>query len=317
MKLLSLFTGIGAFETALKNCNISFELVNFCEINKPATLAYCAVHEEDINKNLWDVSKTDWNQIPKIDLLTHGSPCQSFSISGRGEGGDQGSGTKSSLMWNTVEAISILKPTWVIWENVKNLLSAKHRHNFENYLKTLEGYGYTNSYAVLNSKYFDSPQSRERIFVISNLEGKQVNLDFPKSLTKNFTSIEEQPTDQQALPIHVTDEMKIRKSEKTLFKLNMVGLFGDRGYEQSRRIYDANGLIPTLTTACDTKFIFEKNGEYFIRRITTKEAWRAMGFSDIQHDAAAKVCTKVRLYHQAGNSIVVPVLEAIFRRMFT
>lgn len=314
MKLLSLFSGIGAFEKALKNLNIPFETVAFCEINKPAATAYCAVHGESIDKNLWDVAAVDWAKLGQVDIITHGSPCQSFSISGRGEGGDPGSGTKSSLMWNTVEGIKTLKPEWVIWENVKNLLSAKHRHNFENYLTTLESFGYTNSYAVLNSKWFGSAQSRERIYTISNLSGKKIDLDFPKIVTANFQNIVETSADK--LELFVTDEMKTRKSETQLQKLNMVGMVGTRGYEQSRRVYDANGLVPTLTTGCDTKLLFREGENYWIRRITPLEAWRAMGFGDADYAAAATVCTPARLYHQAGNSIVVPVLEALLGRMF-
>lgn len=315
MKLLSLFTGIGAFEKALKNLNIPFETVAFCEINEAAAKAYCAVHEEAIQKNLVNVAVVDWKTLPHVDIITHGSPCQSFSISGRGEGGDPGSGTKSSLMWNTVEAIETLRPTWVIWENVKNLMSKKHRHNFENYLKTLSGFGYTNSYKVLNSKWFGSAQSRDRIFVVSNLEGRSIDLEFPKNVTKNFKSIIELTT-KTPNEFTVTDEMKVRKSSTPLQKLHMVGMIGTSGYEQPRRVYDAEGLLPTLTTGCDTKVLLAENDDFWIRRITPLEAWRAMGFSDTDYTAAAAVTTKSRLYHQAGNSIVVPVLEAVFGRCF-
>ena len=67
----------------------------------------------------------------------HGSPCQDFSVAGKQAGGDKDSGTRSSLMYETVRIVEKLKPKYVIWENVKNLLSKTHRHNFDNYLDTL------------------------------------------------------------------------------------------------------------------------------------------------------------------------------------
>ena len=320
MKLLSLFTGIGAFEKALKNLNIPIEVVAFCEINEPAAKSYCAVHEEQLSKNLVDVSKVDWKLLKDqgVELITHGSPCQSFSISGKGEGGDRGSGTKSSLMWNTVEAIETLRPKWVVWENVKNLMGQKHRHNFEAYLNTLESFGYTNSWKVLNSKWFGSAQSRDRIFTVSSLEGKSVDLQFKdRKITKCFLDIKEH-TDEGVLTVDpiIFEQLINKKSASKLEKLNMVGMYKAFGYEQSRRVYDESGLVPTLTTGCDTKFLVSYGDQNIVRRITALEAWLAMGFSKDDFEKASKVCSKGRLYHQAGNSIVVPVLEAIFSRMF-
>ena len=89
MKLLSLFTGIGAFEKALKNIGINYELVGFSEIDKYAIKSYCTIHNEDENKNLGDITKIDINKLPTdIDIITHGSPCQDFSIAGKQAGGD-------------------------------------------------------------------------------------------------------------------------------------------------------------------------------------------------------------------------------------
>lgn len=76
MKLLSLFSGIGAFEKALKNASVDYDLVGFSEIDKFAIKSYCAIHEVDESLNLGDVSSIDINSLPKdIDIITHGSPC--------------------------------------------------------------------------------------------------------------------------------------------------------------------------------------------------------------------------------------------------
>ena len=132
IKVFEAFAGIGCQSMALRNLGVDFELVGFSEIDKYAIKSYCAIHKVDESLNLGDITKINIEQLPKdIDLITHGSPCQDFSIAGKGQGADIGTGTRSSLMWNTVEIIRAKKPKIVIWENVKNVLSKKHKHNFE------------------------------------------------------------------------------------------------------------------------------------------------------------------------------------------
>ena len=147
------------------------QLLNFCEIDKDAEKSYCAIHKVPASLNLGDICSVDIEALPKdFTLLTHGSPCTSFSNAGLQLGGDRGSGTPSSLMWNSVEIIKHCKPKFVIWENVSNVLSPKHKHNFEEYVNTLAKNGYHSEYAVLNAKEYGTPQNRDRIFVISILE---------------------------------------------------------------------------------------------------------------------------------------------------
>ena len=153
IKLLSLFSGIGAPEQALKNIGVDHELVGFSEKDKYAVSSYCKVHDVSDGLNLGDITKIDISSLPTdIDLITHGSPCQDFSIAGQQKGGDKGTGTRSSLMWTTVDIVEHCKPIVVLWENVKNLLSKKHRHNFDGYLEIMEQLGYNNYYQVLNAK---------------------------------------------------------------------------------------------------------------------------------------------------------------------
>ena len=97
MKVLSLFSGIGAFEKALSRIGLKYEVVNYCEIDKHASKSYSAIHNVSEDLNLWDVTTIDTSKLPNdIDLITHGSPCQSFSIAGQQEGGDKGS--KNSVL---------------------------------------------------------------------------------------------------------------------------------------------------------------------------------------------------------------------------
>ena len=163
LKVLELFGGIGACTAALKRLGIDFEVVDYVEIDKYAVASFNAINETNFAPQ--DITK--WDKDIEVDLLMSGSPCQDFSLAGLGKGGDKGSGTRSSLMYENIRIIEKTKPKYVIWENVKNLLSKKHIHNFNAYLEAMGQLGYNNFYQVLNSKDYGIPQNRERVFTIS------------------------------------------------------------------------------------------------------------------------------------------------------
>ena len=163
LKIIELFGGIGACSKALERLGIDYEIVDYVEIDKYAVKSFNAIH----NTNFEPQDITTWDKDIKVDLIMHGSPCQDFSLAGKQAGGDKDSGTRSSLMYETIRIVEKLKPKYVIWENVKNLLSKKHRHNFDAYLETMEQLGYINYYQVLNAKDYGIPQNRERVFTVS------------------------------------------------------------------------------------------------------------------------------------------------------
>ena len=163
LKLLELFGGIGACSKALERLGIDYEVVDYVEIDKYAVKSFNAMHGTNFEPQ--DICK--WDKDIKVDLIMHGSPCQDFSLAGKQQGGDEGSGTRSSLMYETLRIVDKLKPKYVIWENVKNVISKKHIHNFQSYLTRMRMLGYQNYYKVLNAKDYGIPQNRERVFVIS------------------------------------------------------------------------------------------------------------------------------------------------------
>ena len=158
IKVLELFAGIGACSKALTNLGIEHEIVDAVEIDKYAVKSFNAVHGTNFEPQ--DITK--WNKDIECDLIMHGSPCQDFSVAGKQAGGDKGSGTRSSLMYETLRIVEKLKPKYVIWENVKNLVSQKHYHNFAAYLAQMEELGYRSDFQVLNAKDYGVPQNRER-----------------------------------------------------------------------------------------------------------------------------------------------------------
>ncbi len=170
MKILSLFSGIGAFEKALDNLGKDYELVAFSEIDKYATKSYCAVHGVDESLNLGDITKIDESTLPKdIDLITYGFPCQDISLAGKQKGlfNEDGTQTRSGLFFDALRLIETTQPRVAIAENVKNLTGKKFKEQFEIVLASLEQAGYNNYWKVLNAKNFGVPQNRERVFIVS------------------------------------------------------------------------------------------------------------------------------------------------------
>lgn len=169
MKLLSLFSGIGAFEKALDRLNINYELVNYCEIDKYASKAYAMMHDCDESLNLGDITKIDTTALPNdIDLITYGFPCQDISLAGKQKGFEEdGERTRSGLFFEALRIIEDTKPRIAIAENVKNLTSKKFQKEFDIVLTSLEQAGYNNYWQVLNAKDYGIPQNRERVFIVS------------------------------------------------------------------------------------------------------------------------------------------------------
>lgn len=184
MKLLSLFSGIGAFEKALDYLNINYQLVNYCEIDKYASKAYSLIHNVSEDMNLGDITKVDITKLPKdIDLISYGFPCQDISLAGKQQGmfNDDGSKTRSGLFFEALRIIEDTKPKIAIAENVKNLVSKKFNAQFKVVLQSLEEAGYNNYWKVLNAKDYGIPQNRERVFIVSiRKDIDPGSFDFPK-----------------------------------------------------------------------------------------------------------------------------------------
>ena len=163
IKIMECFGGIGALTKAFKRLGIPHKVIDYVEIDKYAVASFNAIN----GTNFEPQDICTWDKDIEVDLIMHGSPCQDFSLAGLNKGGDKDSGTRSSLMYETIRIVEKLKPKYVLWENVRNLLSKKHRHNFNAYLETMEQLGYTNYYQILNAKDYGIPQNRERVFTIS------------------------------------------------------------------------------------------------------------------------------------------------------
>lgn len=308
IQILELFGGIGSPRKALVNLGIPTKAIDYVEIDEKAVRSYNAMFKKDLAYKTQNV--VGYNLKP--DILIHGSPCQDFSIAGRQKGADEGSETRSSLMWETINIIKqmgVWKPRVVIWENVKNVLSKHMRHNFERYLSEMEKLGYTNSYATLNAMEFGLPQRRERVFTISMLDGTK--FDFSKlerTPMQKITDFLEKETDDKYL---VTQPSMLSK------------ITGEGNSTFQGRVPIIKDYCMTITTRqmrCPNSGVIElSNGRY--RYLTERECWRLQSYSDEDFDAALAVhpgrSGKMNscLYKQAGNSIPVTIFESIFKKI--
>lgn len=224
LSVLSLFSGIGAFEKALDNLEVPYELVNFCEFDKYAVKSYCAIHGVDESKNLGDITKVDESKLPQdIDILTYGFPCQDISIAGKQKGliNEDGTQTRSGLFFDALRIIEATKPKIAIAENVKNLVGKKFNAQFQVVLASLESAGYNNYWKVLNAKDFGVPQNRERVFIVSirkDIDHGLFQFPEPYPLTKRLKDVLEDVVDEKYYlsekMVATFDRHKARNAEK-------------------------------------------------------------------------------------------------------
>lgn len=181
LRVLSLFSGIGAFETALDEEDIDWQLDHYCEIDKYACMSYNQIHGTTDEDNLKDVTQIDYSKIGDIDLITYGFPCQDISVAGHQKGffDEKGNQTRSGLFFNAADVIRHTRPKFAIFENVKNLTGKKFKAEFETVLSVLDELGYNTYWKVLNAKDYGVPQNRERVFGISIRKDIDHGYDFP------------------------------------------------------------------------------------------------------------------------------------------
>lgn len=180
LRVCTTFSGYDSQCMALDRIGIPYELVAWSEIDKYAIAAHNAVYPQWADRNLGDITKVDWDNVPDFDLFTYSSPCQDFSTAGLQKGGQEGSGTRSSLFWECKKAILAKRPKYLLQENVKGLVSQKFIHDFRKWEQWLAGLGYENFCKVLNATDFNVPQHRERVFMVSCLDN--TNFRFPEKI---------------------------------------------------------------------------------------------------------------------------------------
>lgn len=330
LRVLSLFSGIGAFESALEYLGIDFEIVYFSEIDDSAARAYSALHNVPLCKNLGDISNINFTFLPRdIDIVFYGFPCQDLSLAGLQKGftNENGFLTRSGLVYYALNIINFIHPKVAICENVKNLCSKRFNKEFFSILDFLNLSGYNNNFKILNSIDFGIPQFRERLFIVSILKYFDLhsfNFPLPLPLKTNAMNFLESDVDSKYF---LSDSMKRyifsfsgSYGLNSKFSVNNSICRTINTRPRSYRAFINNYIAPCFDN--DTVVPFSSSLFYSIicspvRSLTPLECFRLMGFSDFQFSQLQLLnFSDTQLYKFAGNSIVVNVLCALFLSIF-
>lgn len=344
IRLIELFAGIGAQAKALENLGVEFERYRICEFDKYAVASYNAVHGTNFTTS--DITQIHAEELGIVEtnkyeyIMTYSFPCSDLSKAGKQQGMSRESGTRSGLLWEVERLlIEIVKkdgqlPQILLMENVPDVLSEKNRKDFFSWCEFLESLGYSSKYAILNAKDFGVPQNRERCFMLSWRREEDCYYNFKSSQhikMKPFVDYLE------------FNEAYILKPEKlTRTQINCIKHLTNETFSKTVRAGGRKSRnkhewsVYSVELRQSEKFI--KNKSLFMKNLSRticaqhlnsysidgknffdyspKECWRLMGFDDESFSRAEKKVSNSRLYKQAGNSIVVEVLMAIFKNLF-
>ncbi len=315
-KFIDLFAGIGGFRQGFEanECECIFS----SEIDAHAKEMY---FENFGELPYGDITKIDETIIPNHDILLAGFPCQPFSIAGEKKGFED---TRGTLFFDIARILKDKKPKVIVLENVKHFKNHDEGKTIRVILETLYELGYTTNWEVLNAKDFGVPQNRERTIIVGSLNG--VKFDFKKLrkspqvtiseilqedgefeyLDENEYTLIENPKKQPSGLIfcgYRNKNIRINGTRENTEHLSRV-------HKQPNRIYDSNGTHPTIASQ-------ESAGRYFVyhkdkaRKLTIKECFRLMGFSD----DFKMIGSKAKLYNRIGNSVVVPMIKEIAKEV--
>lgn len=273
------------------------------------------------NKNFGDIRLIDENTLPDFDFFTYSFPCKNISNAGQQAGFEEGSGTQSSLVWECRRIIKHKKPKYLMMENVKNLISKKHKPLFDLWCETLEQIGYNNYWKVLNGKDYGVPQNRERVIMISirkDVDDKTFEMQITNNKKTYITDILENEVDNTYFLSEdkYIDTIDIYNGEKQ-HKLIYLGLLNTKGNECNRRVYDQKGICCTLNSMNGGNRQPKIRINDKVRKMTPLECWRCQGFKDEDFIKAKRAgLPNSKLYERAGRGIVVPMLETNFKKIF-
>jgi len=303
LRAIDLFAGIGGIRKGFKNIfKEDIEFVFSSEIDKNAQKTYYLNYKE---LPCGDITKIDEKDIPPHDIILAGFPCQAFSVAGYRKGFED---TRGTLFFDVARIAKYHKPKVILLENVKGFVNHDNGNTFKVVKKTLCDLGYKVFTKVLNTKEFDIPQNRERIYIIALLN-KDSDFSFPIP-NNNKTDIKKF--------LQKSVDSKFYYNDKPLYARIKDDVTKDDTLYQWRRQYvreNKNNLCPTLTANMGTgghnvPILKDKKG---IRKLTPRECLNFQGF-----DKDFKFPSDLALSHQykqAGNSVTVKVIEEIAKKI--
>jgi len=272
------------------------------------------------SKNLGSILDLKGENIPEHDLLTYSFPCTDLSNQGKQAG--LYDGEASSLLWEVGRLLNELNsdeklPKYLLMENVPAIFSPKHEKGFEKWKDNLKSLGYKNYAFKLKASYFGVPQNRERAYMVSILGDGDFTIPSQTELTNlTINDILDKTTNPKCylnLVKYLPENINPRKSETTNIKC--FDLVNYTSFNSENKVYSLDSVAPTLTATGAQSRIKVWDGKG-ITILNPRECWKLMGFKASEFDKVDGLMTNTALTKLAGNSIVVNVLEAIFKNLF-
>lgn len=335
LTFIDLFAGVGMARMGMEQAG--FKCVYTCEFDKHKRKEYEIIHGNiPEGCDIRDVRAAD---IPRADVWFFGAPCQDFSLAGlrKGLGGD-----RSSLIgevFRLIEEKAEDKPTWLVYENVKGMLSSNDGWNFLSILLEMDRLGYDVEWQTLNTKDFGIPQNRERVYTIGHLRTSGSKQILPITTDSKQIDKLEGKINSNTITARYGNALSngtyiIEGNEREQTSINQVAsLKSDKRLNPHRyRVYDADGLSPCLNTVqggglqphvlvksneCKKCGVFIQDGEeYVIRKLTPKECMRLQGVPDEYTDKLIQAgISDSQIYKAAGDGLSVPIAKEIGERI--
>ena len=270
MKFIDMFSGIGGFRTAMENNG--HECIAYSEIDKYAKQSYQAIYNTEDEIDLGDITKISEEYLSHFkqenDIVVGGSPCQSFSLAGSRKGFED---TRGTLFFEYAKVVKETQPKYFLFENVKGMLSHDKGNTIRVVLETFNELGYYIDFNVFNSKYYDVPQNRERIYIVGKrkdlveqpkyhdkTKGKKKFDEIHNWAVDNINYVELLPPLQTEVTTRLIDVLEDEvdekyylseeKTKKLTLNTDLSGKLNMYNYNERDKVHSVNKVSPTLNT---------------------------------------------------------------------
>jgi DNA (cytosine-5)-methyltransferase 1 len=307
-KVFEAFAGYGGAAFALKRARIPHQIVGFSEIHPFSIELYNANHPG--HKNFGDITEIDPAGLPDFDFFTGGFPCQAFSSAGLGRGELD---TRGTLFHHILRLCAVKRPRHILLENVKGLLSTRHRQTLNKILNELENLGYEVTYELLNSRDYGVPQNRERVWIFATMDRLPHGWSLVpagKSQSPHISDFLDSDVDSK----YYKSPLQVRRLEEvTGVDLAVKGPLCFDVYNRKVR-YDGGCITITEPHHNSMRIVdTDEHGNGTIRKLTEREHFRLMGFRDGEIDFAGQ--SYQQLCRAAGNGWDVNLVSKILSKI--
>lgn len=352
-----MFAGIGGFRTGLASVGDFFMPVGWCEIDKKTQKAYRALYETEGEYFCDDARAINTDELPDIDLICGGFPCQPFSVSGRRLGLAD---TRGTLFHEIVRVAQARRPAYLLLENVPGLLNHEGGKTFGVIISAIHELGYSLEWCVLNSANFGVPQQRRRVYIVGYLDSRLSGKIFPLAESNGSSLVQVIPGGQGQRVyssegastcltsqgggwgaktglyfVDMNPDPRVTSEARCITARQDSGISNHRGEHSGVLITGARAVItPDRENVRQqgrrikepdepmfTLTAMDKHGVEYngrVRRLMPQECFRLQGYSNAQYETVAALgLPEAQLYKMAGNSVTTNVVTAVGQKLST